>query len=138
LIGRRKLAGILAEMVNSHIILGYGINTGLASYPPELADRATSLEGDLGRPVDREAIGAATLTAIEARYGDLMAGRFDAILDRWRARAVGHRGGRVGWDTPEGERRGVTDNIDDWGALLVRTDRGLERLVAGEVRWDSF
>jgi BirA family biotin operon repressor/biotin-[acetyl-CoA-carboxylase] ligase len=159
LIGPRKLAGILAEMVNREIrlkpdptqtvrlkpdttsapiILGYGINVGLAAYPPELADRATSLERELGRPIDREATGAATLTAIDRRYADLAAGRFDAILDAWRARAVGHRGGRVAWDTTEGERRGVTDDIDAWGALLVRTDRGVERLVAGEVRWDSF
>ena len=148
LVGPRKLAGILAEAVSPEvrlkpdttpsIILGYGINVGLASYPPELADRVTSLEHELGRPIDRAEVGAATFTALEARYGDLMAGRFDAILDAWRARAVGHRGGRVTWDTIEGVRHGTTDGVDDWGALVVKTDRGLERLMAGEVRWDSF
>jgi hypothetical protein len=30
---------------------------------------------------------------------------------------------------------GVTAGIDDEGALLVRTPRGTERLVGGEVRW---
>src|SRR5690242_19863216 len=54
---RRKLAGILAEAVGSPgvsaIILGFGINIRPAAYPPEIASRATSLESELGRPVER-------------------------------------------------------------------------------------
>jgi BirA family biotin operon repressor/biotin-[acetyl-CoA-carboxylase] ligase len=120
------------------VILGYGINVGRAAYPPELATRATSLEHELGRAIDRAELGAATLASIGARYGDLMAGRFDAILDAWRARAIGQRGARVAWETLEGPRAGVTEGIDDRGALIVNTERGPERLVAGEVRWDCF
>jgi hypothetical protein len=30
---------------------------------------------------------------------------------------------------------GVTAGIDDQGALLVRTEGGVERIVAGEVAW---
>ena len=159
LIGPRKLAGILAEAVSAQvrlkpdttasirlkpdptsapIILGYGINVGLASFPQDLANRATSLESELGRSINRAEVGAATFAALDRRYADLLAGRFDAILDAWRARAAGCNGGRVNWDTLDGVRRGVTEGIDERGALLVRTDNGLERLVAGEVRWDSF
>ena len=35
-----------------HVILGIGINVRPAAYPPELADRASSIETELGRPVD--------------------------------------------------------------------------------------
>ena len=55
------------------------------------------------------------------RYDDLLDGRFDAILDAWRARAPGAPGARVSWTTPAGLRSGVTAGIDDRGALLVRT-----------------
>src|SRR5207248_619302 len=67
----RKLAGILAEGAGRHVALGYGINVGPMAYPPELADRATSIETELGRPADRAAVCAETIAAIARRYGDL-------------------------------------------------------------------
>ena len=142
LVGRRKLAGILAEGVASPsrsglqaVVLGYGINVGAAAYPPDLAARVTSLDTELGRPIDRAALFAESLAALAARYHDLLAGRFDAILDAWRARSFGSRGARVEWDTRQGVRTGITEGIDDMGALLVRGGEGLHRIVAGEVRW---
>jgi BirA family biotin operon repressor/biotin-[acetyl-CoA-carboxylase] ligase len=54
-VARQKLAGILAEATggpDDPIVLGYGINVSPAAYPPELRDRATSLESELGRHVD--------------------------------------------------------------------------------------
>ncbi len=137
----RKVAGILAETVidqapaSANVVLGYGVNVAPSAYPPELRDRATSLEAELGRPVDRAALCAETLAGMAERYGDLLDGRFDAILDRWRSLAPSSRGARVSWETSEGLQSGVTAGIDDWGALLVQTGLGVERLVAGEVTW---
>jgi BirA family biotin operon repressor/biotin-[acetyl-CoA-carboxylase] ligase len=142
LVGRRKLAGILAEGVAKPsadglraVVLGYGINVGAAAFPPELADRVTALEPELGRDVDRARLCAESLAALAARYDDLLAGRFDAILDAWRARAFGSRGAKVEWDSAAGVRSGLTEGIDEMGALLVRSGDSLERIVAGEVRW---
>jgi BirA family biotin operon repressor/biotin-[acetyl-CoA-carboxylase] ligase len=138
LVGRRKLAGILAESASSdlaRIVLGYGINVGAMSLPADVDARATSLESELGRPVDRAALCAATLVAISERYRDLLAGRFDAILDAWRARSTMSRGARVTWTTPAGTHAGVTEGIDDRGALLVRAGDRVERIVGGEVNW---
>ena len=138
LIGRRKLAGILAESASSdlvHIVLGYGINVGATKLPSDVETRATSLESELGRPVDRAVLCAATVAAISQRYGDLLGGRFDAILDAWRARSPSSRGARVTWRTPAGAESGVTDGIDDRGALLVRVGARIERIVGGEVTW---
>jgi biotin-(acetyl-CoA carboxylase) ligase len=95
----------------------------------------TSLESELGRPVDRPRVFSETLAALAARYDDLLAGRFDAILDAWRARAPACQGARVSWTTPAGARTGITAGIDDYGALLVRTEAQIERIVAGELLW---
>jgi BirA family biotin operon repressor/biotin-[acetyl-CoA-carboxylase] ligase len=142
LIGRRKLAGILAEGGSSGgaaspTVLGYGINVAPAAYPRDLEDRATSLESELGRAVDRAALCAETIASIAGRYGDLLAGRFDAILDAWRALAPGSRGSRVSWMAMAGSspRSGTTAGIDGTGALLVQTGDRIERLIAGEVNW---
>jgi BirA family transcriptional regulator, biotin operon repressor / biotin---[acetyl-CoA-carboxylase] ligase len=177
LVGRRKLAGILAEAIDvrrpvlepldagadgpgerrradapspsrsrdtiqeagetrqPHVVLGYGINVRSAAYPPELGDRVTSLESELGRTIDRAALFAESLVALARRYDDLLAGRFDAILDAWRARAPASRGARVSWTAAPGLRTGVTAGIDDQGALLVQAGDRVERIVAGEVTW---
>ena len=134
-VGTRKLAGILAEGAGDAVVLGYGINIGNAAFPPELADRVTSLESELGRAVDRAGVFVETLCALARRYDDLLEARFDAILDAWRALAPAAVGSRVSWTTPAGEHRGVTAGIDDRGALLVRVGDSVERIVAGEVIW---
>ena len=145
LVARRKLGGILAEAVGverlaaqrgiASVVLGYGINIRSTAYPPDLRDRATSLETALGRPIDRAAMCVETVAAVSRRYRDLLAGRFDAILDGWRDRAPESRGVRVTWSTPSGPRSGVTAGIDDRGALLVRVGADLETIVGGEVAW---
>jgi BirA family biotin operon repressor/biotin-[acetyl-CoA-carboxylase] ligase len=143
LVGRRKLAGILAEGVAMPtapgvgvVVLGYGVNVSPAAYPLDLGDRVTSLESELGRPIDRAAVCAETIARIAERYRDLLDARFDAILDAWRARAPASRGVRATWDSTDGPRTGITAGVDDMGALLVRTGDRVERIVAGEVRWD--
>jgi BirA family biotin operon repressor/biotin-[acetyl-CoA-carboxylase] ligase len=147
-VARRKLGGILAEGLPARpespgtridtVILGYGINVGTIAFPPELAARATSLEIEIGRAVDRAQLFVETLAALARRYEDLLAGRFDAILDAWRSRAPAARGARVAFSTattPAGVQSGVTAGIDDQGALLVQVGERVERIIAGEVTW---
>jgi BirA family biotin operon repressor/biotin-[acetyl-CoA-carboxylase] ligase len=138
-IGRRKLAGILAESAGAGpqdpIVLGFGINIRTVAYPPELGDRATSLESELGRHIDRGMLLVESLASLAQRYDDLLEGRFDAILDAWRARAPGSKGARVTWTDASGSTSGVTAGIDDDGALLVLVGGRVERIVAGELTW---
>jgi len=135
-VARRKLAGILAEgAAGQQVVVGYGINVAATALPPELIDRTTSLESELGRAVDRADVLVETLVALSARYEDLLDGRFDAILDAWRARSPSAAGTRVSWTTNAGQLSGVTAGIDDHGALLVRVDDRIERVVAGELSW---
>jgi len=138
---RRKLGGILAERLSGAggaadpIVVGYGINVGAMDFPADLASRATSIEAELGRQVDRSRVLAETLVALARRHDDLLAGRFDAILDAWRARAPSGRGARVSWSAATSTRNGVSAGIDDRGALLVETDGRIERIVSGELTW---
>lgn len=140
MIGRRKLAGILAEAAAQgdrlqHVIVGFGVNLQNTSFPLELADRATSVEAETSRPADRARIFTQILIAFSARYRDLQAGRFDAILSAWRALSPSLPSSWVEWDTAAGVMRGRAEDIDEHGALMVRVGGNLERLVAGEVRW---
>jgi BirA family transcriptional regulator, biotin operon repressor / biotin---[acetyl-CoA-carboxylase] ligase len=139
-VARRKLAGILAEAAAQggalqFIVLGFGLNLRPAVYPPELAQRVTSIEAETNRPADRAVILAEILAGIAERYADLRQGRFDAILGAWRERAPSLRGSAVEWDSGGAMMRGRAEDVDDTGALLVRAGGNVHRLVAGEVRW---
>ena len=137
----RKLAGLLAEAGSSgdrvlHVVLGIGINVLPAAYPPDVAARATSLEGELGRAVHRGAVLAECLAAVWLRYEMLASGRSEDVLAAWRRRAAATFGRRVEWDEPAGTtRRGIARDVDSTGALVVGGESGVVRLTAGEVRW---
>jgi BirA family transcriptional regulator, biotin operon repressor / biotin---[acetyl-CoA-carboxylase] ligase len=137
---RRKIAGILAEGPSSaeglqYVILGIGINLSPAAYPPEIADRASSVETELGRPVDPGPVLAEVLSALSAELPALGQGDPSALLARWRSLATFTAGSAVEWDGPRGRLTGVATGIADDGALLVRVGDKVERIVAGEVIW---
>lgn len=137
--GDRKVAGVLAEASTSgtidYVVLGFGINVMRGAYPPDIAARATSIEGELGRGVDRGVLLAECLCCLAGRYAELQRGRTDAVVAAWRARAALTLGRIVRWDAAGAPLEGVAENIDDTGALLVRTRTGLTRVTAGEVHW---
>jgi BirA family biotin operon repressor/biotin-[acetyl-CoA-carboxylase] ligase len=136
LVGKRKLAGILAEGIGigtpgQAVIVGVGVNLRPAFYPPDVEMRATSIEGELGRPVDRDALLTAILDALSSRLSGLDRNAGD-ILQAWRAASPSAAGTRVDWEG----HRGVTAGIDGTGALLVKTATGVERIIAGELHWN--
>ena len=133
---RRKLAGVLAEASTGadglqYAVLGIGINLRPASYPRDIADRATSIESELGRTPDAGAVLAEILVGL-ARCREADA---PDILRRWRELAPSACGSAVEWDGPAGVVSGVAAGIDDTGALLVHANGGIERILSGEVRW---
>ena len=137
---RRKIAGILAEASSTtegvqHVVLGIGINLSPAAYPPELADRAGSIEGELGRPVDAGPVLARVLAGLNRTLIELEVSGPPALLARWLALAPSASGARIEWDGPSGVVNGVTAGLAEDGALLARTAGGLARIIAGEVRW---
>jgi len=138
-VGTRKLAGILAEAGSSplgeHVVVGCGINVQRASLPPDVAARATSIEGELGKPVDRGLLLTECLAAFSDHYQTLQHGTYEAIVSAWRARATPHMGRRVEWDEAGGVQQGIVHDIDARGALLVRADGRVVRVISGEVRW---
>ncbi|MGE0593431.1 MAG: biotin--[acetyl-CoA-carboxylase] ligase [Vicinamibacterales bacterium] len=135
----RKIGGILAEAGTAggrvqHVVLGVGLNLRRAAYPPDVALLATSVEDELGRPVERGLVVAECLAALWSRYRSL-ADEGQAIVAAWRDFAAPMLGRPVEWEERTVVRRGTAESIDDSGALLVQTATGVARVTTGTVRW---
>ena len=124
-VDRRKLAGILVEgrPQEGWAVLGVGLNVTTESFPPELAETATSL-----KLAGVETTPAQVLDALLPSLDAWLGAPPDAVLPAWRDRDA-LKGERVRWT--EGE--GVAAGIDDSGSLLVDTGDGRVTLDAGEV-----
>ena len=140
LVDGRKVAGILTELEGeaervTFVLIGIGVNVNLeaGAFPAELARTATSLRAASGAMVDRAAFAARLLGALEARYGQFLAGGFAAIRPAFEATAF-LTGRDVRVSGPDTAIRGRVSGIDDDGALLLVTDAGAAtRVLAGEV-----
>jgi BirA family transcriptional regulator, biotin operon repressor / biotin---[acetyl-CoA-carboxylase] ligase len=131
MLGGKKVAGILVQLVHGAAIAGIGINVNHAAFPPELMSEATSLRLQSGRVWAREEILLLLLPAVE-RVAELESA---AILRRFGEASSYAAGRRVIVDQPDGIVEGVTAGLNPDGYLVVRKDDGTDTLiVAGGVR----
>ncbi|MCL4812358.1 MAG: biotin--[acetyl-CoA-carboxylase] ligase [Vicinamibacteraceae bacterium] len=135
----RKMAGILAEATVvgtdiEFIVLGIGVNLRTPS-AEELRAITTSIEEERGEPADRGRLLYDLVERLAHGRALLREGRFDDVLDAWRAAAPSARGRRVEWRDGDRIRAGITKGIDASGHLLVEADGEARALAAGEVRW---
>jgi BirA family biotin operon repressor/biotin-[acetyl-CoA-carboxylase] ligase len=142
----RKLGGILCEgvSVGSHVdavVVGIGINLRAAAYPPDLSRVATSIEIELGRPIERAILALECIVQLFAVVDRLRAGDAAVLLDEWRVLGrAGLENAPVRWQDQGGERRGRARDIAADGALIVDiggAGGAVERVLSGEVTWET-
>jgi BirA family biotin operon repressor/biotin-[acetyl-CoA-carboxylase] ligase len=141
-INGRKFCGILTEMEAeidrvAFVVLGIGLNVHQKDeeMDPAFRESATSLAMEGARSLRRAALVQAILARFEFIYQDVVDGRFDRVLDRWRALSV-TLGAAVRALSVNGEVQveGVAEAVDEEGALLIRDAAGhLHRVASGEV-----
>ncbi|MHC1760241.1 MAG: biotin--[acetyl-CoA-carboxylase] ligase [Negativicutes bacterium] len=135
----RKLVGILTEMsaemdAINHIVIGMGINVNIeaAEIPTELKETATSVLMESGATVSRIDLFIKVLECLEELYLLVKNEGFAAVLSAWRQESI-TLGRMVNVIAPDKSFAGKAVDIDADGALLVETDQGMERVLAGDV-----
>lgn len=136
----RKIGGILTELAAEPdrvhwVVLGAGVNVNARpeDFPAELREEATSVLIERGQAAPRALFAAACLTALEDWLDRHEERGFGAIREAWRERSV-TLGRAVAVQVEGREVRGTAEDLDETGALLVRTADGLERVTSGDVK----
>lgn len=139
LVNGRKVAGVLTELSADvervqFVVLGVGVNLNAAKadWPPDVAEAATSVMLERGAPVPRALFAAALFTRLERWLERWSNEGFEPLRAAWKARSatLGHE---VLVREERRELRGMAEDIDDTGALLVRVGTQVERVLAADV-----
>ncbi|HEY1257236.1 MAG TPA: biotin--[acetyl-CoA-carboxylase] ligase [Terracidiphilus sp.] len=153
LIGPRKAGGILVEAKSArgsvdYAVVGLGINVHQREFDPDLAAIATSLDLEIGTPSDRSSslgwktgrqlsrqdLLIALLKSLEREalwLADPAAGV--TIPARVEQASTWIRGRKVEVHGPQA-CTGVTEGLDEYGFLRVRTEAGLVTVQTGGIR----
>ncbi|MBT1073537.1 biotin--[acetyl-CoA-carboxylase] ligase [Pelotalea chapellei] len=141
LVRGRKIAGLLNEMSaetdgTNFVILGMGINLNMAAnqFPSDMRYPATSLCLELGRAVERVPFAATLLNELDRLYNEFQVYGFRPVREEWQQRCNAYGRELTVSDGDCEITRGAFEGIDDDGALLVRSRKGLERILSGDVR----
>jgi BirA family biotin operon repressor/biotin-[acetyl-CoA-carboxylase] ligase len=139
---RRKVAGILTEMATTgeralHVVVGVGLNVNGIDFPPEIADRATSLRRAAGgEPLDRAPLLAAFLNRLEPMLMDFDRHGPAVAVAAFEAHAALPAPCRVSAPgRPDQRLTGTALGVDPDGALRLRDETGhIHRVLSGEIQ----
>ena len=137
----RKIVGILTEISAeiskiNYIIVGIGINVNINrdEFPEELRDIAASLSELKGDKISRIEFFKAMLEEFDKLYIESNEKGFKNILNQWRNHNITlGKNIRVIPAGSDDEFNAIAEDIDDEGALIVKTENGLEKVYAGDV-----
>lgn len=134
-----KLAGILTELSASvekinYLVMGIGINTGLTKkmLPQELKGTTTSFSIE-NVPVQRGALLGEIVYQLEYYYELVNKNGFAPVLEEWKQLSC-MLGKDVSVMEPGRSFVGKAVDLDENGNLLVLTESGMEKVLAGDVR----
>jgi len=139
LVAEKKISGILAETVETPtglaIVVGIGVNLTSRNFPDEIADTATSMEAETGKRILPDEL-AEVLTGYLSYFYDILSngdGPFE-ILRHWQQRSSYFSDKPVRVTLDDIVIDGVTDGLEENGALRVKTVGGSVKIVqAGDV-----
>lgn len=131
LANNKKLVGMLVEHKNGWSALGIGINVlhKTSDFPQELRQKATSLAQITRKPCNRSTLLKTILQQLDIRILQLRQGKYNHLRQQWiEACDI------IGRTIKRNNIEGVVTQIDDDGALIVKTTNGPQRIITGEIQ----
>lgn len=145
ILAKKKICGILTEMSSeenyvNYVVTGIGINANTASFPEEIAGKATSVFQQTGKKIDRSELIAGMIRILCSDYKRFVEEQdLSSFVEQYnnvlvnRDKEVCVYYGMVEQASPENTERGIARGIDCDGALLVEMDGRVKRILSGEV-----
>ena len=136
LIRGKKVAGILIESTSQgsnidRLVMGIGINVNQALFQGSFMVEPTSIKIELGHTVEREKVLSEILNNLEGLFENVVSSP-NIMLNEWRERCR-MIGDRITVVNDGKTKKGVFEDIDDNGFLVLRSGDKTETLHFGEL-----
>ncbi len=139
MIGAKKICGTLIELSTEadrvrFVIIGIGLNINMGEHEmdAEIMGRATSLLLETKKPFERASVCGMLLDNLERFYEMSRRPGMSEVCRLWEQRAQ-TKGTSMEVRQFDRVYRGISEGIDDDGALLLRDNSSLVRVIAGDV-----
>jgi BirA family biotin operon repressor/biotin-[acetyl-CoA-carboxylase] ligase len=139
LLSGKKMGGILTEMHAEpnqvrFVIVGIGLNVNQDKFPAELADVATSLRTETGKPQSRLELLVRLLREFESDYNRFLREGVASVAARFESVSSYARGKRVRVTNGTESFAGTTAGVGPEGLLQVeREDGRITAVISGDV-----
>ncbi len=128
-IDRKKVCGVLTEVVDGVPVIGFGINVGRMSFPPEIAHRASSLANEnrlVGTPVEvfeRIILMVNSLAPVPSSWAE-MAEAWN-MVDETKGKIFKLQDGRIG----------IAEGISNQAELIWNHHGNFEMVTCADALW---
>ena len=128
----KKVSGILIENIKDNLwAIGIGVNIVSAPNLNDTNYEATSLK-DNGINTNREAFLKEYLQIFQKDYEDYKKSGFNSVKKEWLRLALNHQE-EITIKTEKEIKKGIFLNLDDNGYLILKTNIGEEKIIAGDL-----
>lgn len=133
----KKVCGILIENSLSHqglvySVAGIGLNVKQRTFSGTLNSKATSVARETGKEPNRTRLLQTLLTEMDNLYADVRANNFDRIMNEWNSRCSMF-GKTVSVMQHDHRVDGSAVGLSSEGGLVIKTQKGIETVFAGDV-----
>ena len=131
-LNNKKLTGILLENIKDNLYaVGIGVNIVGSPKIEDMPYQATSLK-EAGISVERTTFLKEYLQTLSDIIEEYQKKGFDIIREKWLALAY-NLGKEVTIHNESRQKKGIFLTLDENGYLILKTDKGKERIIAGDL-----
>ena len=138
LVNGKKVCGILTELdakkdTINYTVVGIGLNVNNA-LEEELQEFATTLKQELDNQIPKLDLLKSILKNFDENYNKLISGDYDFIKNSWLSHS-NIIGRKIQVRDDESVTIGKVTDIDNSGYLILETEKGIARIVSGDVKY---
>ncbi|EGU39791.1 bifunctional biotin--[acetyl-CoA-carboxylase] ligase/biotin operon repressor BirA [Vibrio scophthalmi] len=133
----KKLAGILVEMSGqagaaAHLVIGMGMNLKMAASTQGITQPWSCLSDVTESAIDRNQLATTLINTLQTALSEYEIHGMQGFVERWN-RLDNYLGREVRLIMGAREVSGISCGINEQGAVLIRTNSGLETYIGGEI-----
>lgn len=131
----KKICGILCEMVNDNLIIGFGINVNQTNFKGDFRTNPTSLKLEINKQIDKDKMSEEVIQSVINTIELYNNNEFDCC--KYISNYLYGKGQNVICTKDNLNFKGVLHSIDKDGSVVIKINDRYEKFLSGEITFNS-